>query len=599
MHTTEKITKKIYLMLLILIIQFFTKEILMAYTVQYISPVPCSINNMENTNIIIGYTEKLSKDFVSSQQIKVSGSLSGIHTGEIILVEKNTKLIFKSDSPFAFGEKITVSGIKNVNLFSFYIRSVKPVLPDNFYRNTWQTDEIKDIQYNRDFLIRPDSLPAFTIYNTGATASGYLFLCNFSNGSNNSYIMILNNDGTPYFAKRLSYNGYDFKKQNDNLLTFYDENVHFFIGLDASYNVVDSFHCGNGYSTDFHELRVLNDGSAYVQCYDVQPIDMSQIVAGGKTNALVTGLTIQRIDADKNVVFQWRSWDHFQIADATHENLTAASVDYVHGNTIEIDSDGNIIISSRHMDEITKINSVTGSIIWRLGGENNQFSFINDTIGFSHQHCVKRLQNGNIILFDNGNYHTTHFSRASEYEIDEEDMTASLVWEYRHNPDIYASAMGSVQRLSNGNTLIGWGSASTTLTEVTPNREIVYELSLPSGQMSYRAFRDEWKTPTKVQSITDVTSSKYILYQNYPNPFNPITNIKYSVPKMTVVTVKIYDILGKEIMTLVNNETQKCGTYDLVWNGTNRNGEVVSSGTYFCRLETPDFVKVQKLVFLK
>jgi len=55
------------------------------------------------------------------------------------------------------------------------------------------------------------------------------------------------------------------------------------------------------------------------------------------------------------LIFQWRSWDHFQITDATHENLLASNIDYVHGNAIEIDTDSNIIISSRHMDEITKL----------------------------------------------------------------------------------------------------------------------------------------------------------------------------------------------------------------------------------------------------
>lgn len=587
-----------YFVLIMLVFQFFMNEILTANTVQYISPLPGSINNLENTNIIIGYSEKLNTDFINTQQIKVTGSLSGIHSGNVILVEKNSKIIFKTDSPFAFGEMVTVSGIKNVNDFSFFIRATKPVLPDNFYRDISITNEVKNVPFNQDFLINTDSLPPFTIYNSGSTASGYLFIANFSGTFSNSILMMLNNDGSPHFAQTLNYKAYDFKKQNNNLLTYYDEWKHFFLGLNSSYNVSDSFYTGNGYTTDIHELVVTPDGGAWLMSYDPQYIDMSRIVPGGKTNALVTGLVIQKINAQKDVVFQWRSWDYFLITDATHENLTAYSIDYVHGNAIEVDNDGNIMISSRHLDEVTKINSQTGNIIWRLGGKNNEYTFLNDTLKFSHQHCIRRLPNGHIILFDNGNYHTPAFSRAIEYKLKEDVKTAEIVWEYRHNPNIYAVAMGSVQRLSNGNTLIGWGSASTTLTEVKPNGTVAYELSLPSGQTSYRAFRDEWGIMTGGQPVNEVTPSKFVLYQNYPNPFNPTTNIKYQLAKNSNVTLKIYDLLGKEVATLVN-EFQKAGTYEKQFSINPYSGNVISSGIYFCKIQTEDFADVKKMLMIK
>lgn len=92
---------------------------------------------------------------------------------------------------------------------------------------------------------------------------------------------------------------------------------------------------------------------------------------------------------------------------------------------------------------------------------------------------------------------------------------------------------------------------------------------------------------------------KFELYQNYPNPFNPSTNIKYTLPKTAVVTVKIYDILGKEIRTLVSRISQKPGDYSLIWDGRNNEGEIVTSGTYFCRLETPEFIKTRKMTILK
>ena len=142
------------------------------------------------------------------------------------------------------------------------------------------------------------------------------------------------------------------------------------------------------------------------------------------------------------------------------------------------------------MDEITKINSMTGDIIWRWGGKHNQFKFINDTIGFSHQHYIRRLKNGYYSLYDNGGLHWDLVpARALEYKLDEKNMTAELIWEYRHSPKIYPNGMGNMQRLDNGNTMIGWGSGYPTLTEIDSLKNIIFELTLPDSEWNYRAFR--------------------------------------------------------------------------------------------------------------
>ena len=220
--------------------------------------------------------------------------------------------------------------------------------------------------------------------------------------------------------------------------------------------------------------------------HDPQIIDMSAIVPGGQRAATVVGAVIQELDNNKHVIFQWRSFDHFKVTDVVGEDLTANVIDAVHPNTIEVDNDGQLLLSSRHMDEITKIDRTTGAIIWRWGGKNNQFSYSNDTVGFSHQHSIRRTPAGSLILFDNGNYHTPPASRAVEYSMDETNKTVTLLWQFAHTPEIDATAMGSVQRLPNGNTLIGWGSASPALTEVRPDGSIALELKFPDSVVSYR-----------------------------------------------------------------------------------------------------------------
>ena len=85
----------------------------------------------------------------------------------------------------------------------------------------------------------------------------------------------------------------------------------------------------------------------------------------------------------------------------------------------------------------------------------------------------------------------------------------------------------------------------------------------------------------------------YALYQNYPNPFNPDTDIKYAVPSDVSVTLKVYNVLGAKVATLVD-ASQKAGVYNVRWDARD-----LASGVYFCRLQAGDFTAVRKMVLLK
>jgi hypothetical protein len=241
-------------------------------------------------------------------------------------------------------------------------------------------------------------------------------------------------------------------------------------------------------------------------------MDLSEIAVGGYETATVIGLVIQELDVARDAVFTWKSWDHFLITD-TYASLTSPGVDYVHANAIEEDDDGNLLISSRHMSEITKIDRSNGDIIWRLGGKNNQFDFIDDLDGpFSYQHDIRRQPNGNITLFDNHNLGPGSFSRAVEYELDEVAITktATLVWQYRNTPDDFANAMGSVQRLPDGHTFIGWGAGIPNATEVLTDGTKLFEMRVDPAYRTYRQFRFEWSAlpaaPPALVVITDTVT---------------------------------------------------------------------------------------------
>jgi hypothetical protein len=100
-----------------------------------------------------------------------------------------------------------------------------------------------------------------------------------------------------------------------------------------------------------------------------------------------------------------------------------------------------------------------------------------------------------------------------------------------------------------------------------------------------------------VQSISSEVPTETKLFQNYPNPFNPITTIKYQIAKNSFVKLTIYDLLGREVQTLVNEKQSAeggAGTYQVNWDASN-----FASGVYFYKLTTQTFSNTRKLVLIK
>jgi glycosidase len=101
-----------------------------------------------------------------------------------------------------------------------------------------------------------------------------------------------------------------------------------------------------------------------------------------------------------------------------------------------------------------------------------------------------------------------------------------------------------------------------------------------------------------VEQIDDQIPVEFALEQNYPNPFNPNTVIRYSIVSPSLVSLKIFDVLGREVKTLVNKE-QVNGVYEVNWNGDDALGNKVSTGVYFYRIDAGDFVQTKKMMLIK
>ncbi len=518
----------------LLVIFFLGTGLLFPQTFEYISPKDNSNLVSLSTNIILKSSEYIEQSSLSQNEFIVKGSLSGNHTGVVKLSDDNKTILFLPSVKFAPNEVINVTvnpGIKTINgtefsKISFQFHTTPLSQPIN--ENTLSYKNEEQIGNNQNYTIPknkslssvstvnslPSDFPQVTVDTSNNPAPGDLFIANQSqktNASIGNYIMIFSNNGSAVKYLALPKSANLFKMEPNGDLSYNLKGSGQRIILDTSFTPIDTLQCGNGYNTNGHDCLLLPNGHAVLFANDPEPVDMSQVVPDGNPDAIVTGVVVQELDASKNVVFQWRSWDYLPIT-ASYFDLASLNVDLIHANALAIDNDGNILVSMRHLSSIVKINRQTGNIMWVLGGKLNDFTFINEHAEnaptyFSYQHDVSVLPNGDITLFDNGNQHSPNYSRGVEYKLDEQNKTATLVWEYRHTPDIYAFAMGSVERLPNGNTIIGWGIASATngiptFTEVHPDNSIALEFSLPAGEFSYRSYKYPWVSQQSEALVT-------------------------------------------------------------------------------------------------
>ena len=91
---------------------------------------------------------------------------------------------------------------------------------------------------------------------------------------------------------------------------------------------------------------------------------------------------------------------------------------------------------------------------------------------------------------------------------------------------------------------------------------------------------------------------QYILHQNYPNPFNPVTTLRYDLPENSYVNITIYNMLGKEVKTLID-QTQDAGYRSVIWNATNNYGKPVSAGIYLYQIQVDEYMQTKKMVLLE
>jgi len=358
------------------------------------------------------------------------------------------------------------------------------------------------------FRSRPDLRPPGITVATPArgVAPGYV-LCAPKNGPEEAGpgqdgCLILDNTGQPVWFRPVGTEAMDvmdFKLQSYRgrpVLTWW-EGKHTGYGqgeylmMDGSYREVARVRAGNGYEGDHHEFLISPQDTALFDIYGRVSMDLSPY--GGGTNGAALEGIVQEVDIETGeVLFEWHSLEHVSIDESysVPPEQPEFAHDYFHLNSIDVDHDGNLLVSARRTSAVYKIDRESGEVIWRLGGKKSDFEMGEGT-RTDWQHDARRQPDGTITIFDNGGVSKDVQSRAIVVELDEEAMTATLVREYTHPDEVLAATQGSMQTLPNGNVFVGWGS-EPVMSEFDPEGELLFDLNFPVEGESYRAFRFPW-----------------------------------------------------------------------------------------------------------
>ena len=355
----------------------------------------------------------------------------------------------------------------------------------------------------RTFRSRPDLIPPTVSVGRPAegAAPGYVFVAP-KKGPGQDGPMILDNNGDPVWfrpVRSAARDAMDFKAQRyrgEPVLTWW-EGTHLAYGrgeyvvFDTAYREVARVRAGNGLDGDHHEFLITERDTALITAYVELPHDLSPV--GGPEDGRVAEGVVQEIDIETGeVLFEWRSLDHVPVEES-HGDLPddpSGAYDYFHINSVDVDGDGNLLVSARRTFTVYKIDRESGEVIWRLGGKRSDFEMVEGTETL-YQHDARSHPDGTITLFDNGGMYVSEESRVVEVQVDEEEMTAALAREYTHPDGVLAPTQGNAQVLPDGNVFVGWGS-EPVFSEFAEDGELLFSARLPAEVESYRAFRLPW-----------------------------------------------------------------------------------------------------------
>jgi hypothetical protein len=442
-------------------------------------------------------------------RVAVIGSRSGEHGGRWRLHRDRRGAAFVPDRPFAPGERVTVDVGTSVagapgERSSFVVAVTSDAEPARY-------DEAKPARDRRvqSFRSRPDLRPprVAVTRSSGRAAPGSVFVAP-KRGATQRGPMIIDEHGDLVWFEPLEGDeqAFDFRAQTyrrEPVLTWWQGRMAIYRGagvgriLDASYRPVATVRAANGYNMDAHEFLLTREGTALLMSYVIVPWDLSKL--GGLRDGLLEDNVVQEIDvATGAVLFEWHALGTIGLGESYRPAPRARGKvhDPFHLNSIELDKDGNLLVSARHTNAVYKLDRRTGDVLWRLGGKQSSFTMGEGTT-FRLQHDARRGPDGTITLFDNVSEELPPRGRQSRgitIALDEERMRATLVRELEHPDGLLSPTQGSMQALADGGAFVGWGGLQPVVSEFDAGGRTVFDARFEAeGVESYRAYRMPWK----------------------------------------------------------------------------------------------------------
>jgi len=438
--------------------------------------------------------------------LSVVGSRTGAHGGRLLAYSEGDGASFLPAKPFAEGERVTVrarlrSGRSVRTLVDEFAVSIEDRISST--PEPIHPGERAEVQ---SFRSRPDLHPPLvTVTATSpSTAPGDEFLAPYS-GPGQAGPMILDESGKLIWFKALprytsATNLSVQEYAGEPVLTWWqgDISVHGFgLGEDvianARYTDIAHVRAGNGLKADLHEFQLTPGGAALITAYHPIRCDLASV--GGPADGAVTDAAFQEIDVKTGLVmYEWASLDHVGLAES-YEHASASTTggpfDFFHINSIDLGSDGSLLISARNTWTVYELDARSGRILWRLGGRHSSFKE-QPNARTAWQHDPRELPGGLISVFDNGASPAVHGqSRGVVLQLDQQGDTATLISQFTHAPSLIADSQGDIQELDNGDWFLGWGQVPD-FSELGPEGRLLFDAHLPAHDQSYRSFRFTW-----------------------------------------------------------------------------------------------------------
>jgi hypothetical protein len=255
---------------------------------------------------------------------------------------------------------------------------------------------------------------------------------------------------------------------------------------DTTFNTIKTVPGTNGLTMDLHEFTITSSGASLATAYQETTADLTA-VRGAKQGRILT-CHAQVLDlATGKATFDWNALEHVAVEES-YKPVPASGkdlYDYVHVNSLQMLSDGSLIVSARNTWTVYKVNGSTGEIIWRMGGKKSDFQ-IDAPAQFAWQHHATMLSDTEMTVFDNSTAKQAP-SRGLLLSVDQSAMTVSLTQAFNAPTGFYSGTLGSVQLMPNGNVFVGWGTQPYFTEFASDGTQLMFG-QLPLGVRSYRAF---------------------------------------------------------------------------------------------------------------